>query len=60
MCKQQASGKYGTERRRRIENTRKRLDLLFGDNYQLDIQDQDDTYNVRLQFPIQPINTANA
>lgn len=43
-----------------LKNTRKRLDLLFGDNYQLDIQDQDDTYNVRLQFPIQPINTANA
>lgn len=43
-----------------LKNTRKRLDLLFGDDYQLDIQDQDDTYNVRLQFPIQPINTANA
>lgn len=42
-----------------LKNTRKRLDLLFGNNYQLDILDQEDTYSVKLLYPIQPIKQAN-
>lgn len=42
-----------------LQNTHKRLDLLFGDKYQLDIQDLSDTYSVKLRYPIQPIKQAN-
>ncbi len=34
-----------------LSNTRRRLDLLYGDNYQLDIDDGDHTYNVALSIP---------
>ncbi|MGI6232132.1 MAG: histidine kinase [Prevotella sp.] len=37
-----------------LTNARKRLDLLFGENYTLDIADQDDTYEVSLLFPLTP------
>lgn len=35
-----------------IENTRKRLDLLFGNNYHLDIIDGEDLFTVNLSIPI--------
>ncbi|MCX6250934.1 MAG: histidine kinase [Bacteroidetes bacterium] len=35
-----------------IENTRKRLDLLYGTNYHLDIIDNDDLYTVNLSLPL--------
>jgi len=35
-----------------IENTRKRLDLLFGDNYHLDILNDGTEFNVNLSLPI--------
>jgi hypothetical protein len=35
-----------------IENTRKRLDLLFGNNYQLDIRDNDELFIVNLSIPL--------
>ena len=33
-----------------LVNVRKRLDLIYGDSYTLDIQDGDDTYNVDLRI----------
>lgn len=35
-----------------IENTRKRLDLLFASNYTLDIEDETDQYTVTLKIPL--------
>jgi hypothetical protein len=35
-----------------IENTRKRLDLLFGNTYHLDILDNEDSFTVNLSFPL--------
>jgi hypothetical protein len=35
-----------------IENTRKRLELLFGNNYELHIDKHDDIFKVNLVFPI--------
>lgn len=35
-----------------LVNVRKRLDLLFADNYSLDITDGDDTYDVKLRLPL--------
>ena len=35
-----------------IENTRKRLDLLYGKSYHLDIIDNDDLFTVNLSLPI--------
>ena len=35
-----------------LANVKKRLDILFGDDYQLDIIDGDDTYDVCLNIPI--------
>lgn len=35
-----------------IENSRKRLDLLYGDNYKLEIKDTKDEYHVRLSIPV--------
>jgi hypothetical protein len=35
-----------------IENTRKRLDLLFGKNYHLDIIDNEDLFTVNLSIPL--------
>lgn len=35
-----------------LENTRKRLDLIYGDNYKLDIDDGEDTYSVSLDVPL--------
>ena len=34
-----------------LKNLRKRLDLLYGENYSLNIEDQDDTYTVNLIIP---------
>ena len=36
-----------------LENTRKRLQLLFANNYTLKIDDQEDDYRVLLIIPIQ-------
>ncbi len=35
-----------------IENSRKRLDLLYGNKYKLDIQEGKDVYYVKLEIPI--------
>ena len=35
-----------------LANVRQRLNLLYGDNYTLTIQDEPDTYNVELQIPL--------
>jgi LytS/YehU family sensor histidine kinase len=35
-----------------LRNVRQRLDLLFPNDYQLDIQDQADAYAVRLDIPL--------
>lgn len=35
-----------------IANAQKRLDLIFGDKYVLDIDDSTDTYSVMLSFPL--------
>ena len=35
-----------------IDNTRKRLDLLYGNNYHLDIIDNDDIFTVNLSIPL--------
>jgi hypothetical protein len=35
-----------------IENTRKRLDLLYGNRYHLDIIDNDDSFTVHLTIPV--------
>ncbi len=35
-----------------LENTRKRLDLIYGSDYSLDITEDEDTYNVRLDIPL--------
>ena len=35
-----------------IENSRKRLDLIFGSNYELKIDDSDNNYIVKLSIPI--------
>jgi len=35
-----------------IENSRKRLDLIYGDNYSLKIEDTNDEYYVRLTIPL--------
>lgn len=35
-----------------IDNTKKRLDLLFGDNYHLDIIDNEDLFTVNLSIPL--------
>jgi hypothetical protein len=35
-----------------IENTRKRLNLLFGNTYHLDIINNDDSFTVNLSFPL--------
>jgi hypothetical protein len=35
-----------------LENTRKRLDLLYGNNYKLDISDDKDIFTVNLSIPL--------
>jgi hypothetical protein len=40
-----------------LANARKRLDLLFGENYTLEIIEQEDTYEVSLQFPMTKKNS---
>lgn len=35
-----------------LENTKKRLQLLYGDNYQLDISNNDKEFSVRLVIPV--------
>ncbi len=35
-----------------LTNTRKRLDLIYGDSYKFDIKDNDDIYEVRLVIPL--------
>lgn len=35
-----------------LENTRKRLDLIYGNSYSLDIDDGDDVYSVKLNIPL--------
>ena len=35
-----------------IENTRKRLELLYGSNYMLDISDKKDLFTVTLSIPL--------
>lgn len=35
-----------------LHNARRRLDLLYGDDYTLDIDDDDDTYTVTLKLPL--------
>ena len=35
-----------------LANVRQRLDLIYGKNYQLDIQDEPDTYQVKLAIPL--------
>ena len=37
-----------------LKNVRQRLDLIFGKDYTLDIDDQADTYSVSLNLPLQP------
>lgn len=34
-----------------LKNLRKRLDLLYGESYSLNIEDEDDTYTVNLIIP---------
>jgi sensor histidine kinase YesM len=34
-----------------LENVRRRLDLLYSDNYTLNIENSDETYNVELIIP---------
>jgi len=36
-----------------MQNVRHRLDLIYGDNYSLDILDGSDTYEVRLDIPLE-------
>jgi sensor histidine kinase YesM len=36
-----------------LTNVRRRLDLIYGDRYTLDIKDKTDVYNVLLRLPIQ-------
>ena len=35
-----------------LANVKQRLNLLYGENYTLNIQDEPDTYNVELQIPL--------
>ena len=35
-----------------LSNVTKRLELLYGDDYTLDIHDEDDSYDVRLDLPV--------
>ena len=35
-----------------LANVKQRLNLLFGENYTLNIQDEPDTYNVELEIPL--------
>lgn len=35
-----------------LENTRKRLNLIYGDDYTLNIEDTEDAYNVELDIPL--------
>ena len=35
-----------------LQNVTKRLNLLYGNNYTLDIQDASDVYNVKLEIPL--------
>jgi len=35
-----------------IDNTRKRLDLIYGDHYKCDITETDDTFEVNLKIPL--------
>lgn len=35
-----------------LVNTRKRLDLIYGEDYKLDIKDSEDTYSVKLEIPL--------
>lgn len=44
-----------------LANVKRRLDLIYGDSYSLDIKDNDDVYNVVLRLPIKKKNnTLNA
>ncbi|MFM8759100.1 MAG: hypothetical protein ACKODS_06090 [Methylophilaceae bacterium] len=36
-----------------LANARKRLDLLYGKNYQLSIEDESGTYMVNLKLPVE-------
>lgn len=38
-----------------LPNVAKRMELIFGDNYTLDIKDNDNTFAVMLSFPLEPI-----
>lgn len=42
-----------------IANAQKRLDLIFGDNYDLNIDDSTDTYSVKLSFPLDVVKQLN-
>ena len=35
-----------------LQNVRRRLDLIYGDGYSLNIDDQTDTYSVELILPL--------
>ena len=35
-----------------LANVKKRLDLLYGKNYTLEIKDNTETYNVELNIPL--------
>jgi LytS/YehU family sensor histidine kinase len=41
-----------------LENTRKRLELLYGENYTLDITDKTDLFSVKLSIPLTNGTTA--
>ena len=39
-----------------LSNVKRRLDLIYGDRYTLDINDKTDVYDVLLRLPIQKID----
>jgi len=39
-----------------LKNVKKRLDLLYGDQYQLNIDDSNDVYSVNLTLPLKQTN----
>ena len=40
-----------------LANIRQRLNLLYGDNYTLDLEDGPDTYEVLLLLPLTPLRS---
>ncbi len=42
-----------------LRNVKKRLELIYGDRYHIDIKDTEDNYKVRLLLPLENTNTNN-